>query len=71
MKIKGFAMKKIGEVGWIEKDAPACGPLDALVKPLAVSPCSSDIHTVYSGALGDRPALCTAGQIIICFCSAN
>ena len=54
MKIKCFAMKKIGEVAWIEKDAPECGPLDALVRPLAVSPCSSDIHTVYSGALGDR-----------------
>lgn len=27
--MRGFAMKKIGEVGWVEKDAPACGPLDA------------------------------------------
>jgi NADP-dependent alcohol dehydrogenase, putative len=54
MKIKGFAMKRIGEVGWIEKEATECGPMDALVRPLAVSPCSSDIHTVYSGALGDR-----------------
>lgn len=52
--MKGFAMKKIGEIGWIEKDAPTCGPMDALVKPLAVSPCSSDIHTVWAGALGDR-----------------
>ena len=24
--MKGFAMLKIGETGWIEKDAPACGP---------------------------------------------
>ena len=52
--MKGFAMLKIGQVGWIEKDVPACGPLDAIVRPLAVSPCTSDIHTVYEGAIGDR-----------------
>jgi len=53
-KIKGLAMRKIGEIGWIEKEAPKCGPLDALVKPLAVAPCSSDIHTVWEGAIGER-----------------
>jgi len=47
-------MLKIGQVGWIEKETPACGPLDAIVKPIAVSPCTSDIHTVYEGAIGDR-----------------
>ena len=52
--MKGFAMLKIGETGWIEKDRPKCGPLDAIVKPLALSPCTSDVHTVWEGALGDR-----------------
>ena len=52
--MKGFAMKKIGEVGWIEKDRPACGPMDAICRPLALAPCTSDIHTVYEGAIGDR-----------------
>lgn len=52
--MKGFAMLKIGAVGWIEKAKPALGPYDALVKPLALAPCTSDIHTVYSGALGER-----------------
>lgn len=47
-------MRKIGEIGWIEKEAPKYGPLDAIVKPLAAAPCSSDIHTVWEGALGDR-----------------
>lgn len=28
--------------------------MDAIVKPIAVSPCSSDVHTVWAGALGDR-----------------
>lgn len=52
--IKGLAMKRIGEIGWIEKEAPKCGPLDALVRPLAVAPCSSDVHTVWEGAIGER-----------------
>lgn len=47
-------MLGIGKVGWIEKEDPVAGPYDAIVKPIAVAPCSSDIHTVYEGALGDR-----------------
>ena len=52
--MKGLAMLRLNAVGWIEKDAPRCGPLDALVQPLAVAPCTSDVHTVWEGALGDR-----------------
>ncbi len=52
--MKGFAMLSLGKVGWIEKDEPECGYLDALVSPIALSPCTSDIHTVYEGAIGDR-----------------
>ena len=33
--MKGFAMLKIGETGWVTKDAPVCGPLDAICRPLA------------------------------------
>ncbi len=47
-------MKRIGEIGWIEKDIPKIGANDALVRPIAVSPCTSDIHTVWAGALGER-----------------
>ena len=52
--MKGFAMLRIGETGWIEKDMPACGPLDAICRPLALAPCTSDVHTVWAGAIGDR-----------------
>ena len=51
---KGFAMKKLNETGWVEKEVPECGPLDAIIKPTCVSPCTSDIHTVWEGAIGDR-----------------
>lgn len=52
--MKGFAMLGIGRTGWIEKEKPNCGPLDAIVRPIAVSPCTSDIHTVWEGAIGER-----------------
>lgn len=44
--MKGYAMIKIGQSGWIEKDTPTYGPMDAICKPLAVAICTSDIHTL-------------------------
>jgi threonine dehydrogenase-like Zn-dependent dehydrogenase len=52
--MKGFAMLKLNEVGWIEKEKPTAGPNDAIVRPLAISPCTSDVHTVWEGAIGER-----------------
>jgi len=52
--MKGFAMLHIGEAGWIEKERPECGPMDAICKPLAIAICTSDIHTVYEGGVGER-----------------
>lgn len=52
--MKGYAMLKIGASGWIEKDIPKIGPMDAIVKPLAVAICTSDVHTLWEGAIGDR-----------------
>ena len=55
--MKGFAMLRIGEVGWIEKPKPVCGPMDAICRPLAAAVCTSDVHTVWEGAVGDRKDL--------------
>lgn len=52
--MKGYAMLRIGQSGWIEKDVPECGPMDAICKPLAVAICTSDIHTLWEGAIGER-----------------
>jgi len=52
--MKGLAMLEIGKMGWIEKEQPKCGPLDAICRPIAVAPCTSDIHTVWEGAIGQR-----------------
>jgi len=55
--MKGFAMMGIGKTAWIEKEKPECGPMDAICRPLALAPCTSDVHTVWAGALGDRHEL--------------
>lgn len=41
--MKGFAWTGKGQAGWIDKESPVIGPLDAKVRPLAVAPCSSDV----------------------------
>ena len=43
--MKGFAMLRIGEVGWVEKSRPECGPMDAICRPLAAAVCTSDVQT--------------------------
>ena len=43
-------MIKVGEPGWIETEKPVAGPLDAICKPIAVAPCSSDTHAMHGGA---------------------
>lgn len=55
--MKGFAMMSIGKIGWVEKERPVCGPIDAICRPIALAPCTSDVHTVWAGALGDRHEL--------------
>ena len=35
------------EAGWMEKAVPAIGPYDALVKPIVIAPCSSDVHNAF------------------------
>lgn len=52
--MKGFAMLSVGEVGWIDKPRPICGPGNAICRPLAAAVCTSDVHTVWEGAVGER-----------------
>ena len=52
--MRGYAMLKIGETGWIEKPVPVCGPMDAILKPTILAPCTTDVKTVWKGALGER-----------------
>lgn len=51
--MKAFVMKRIGEVGVMEKPIPEPGPNDAVIKTTAALVCTSDTHTV-GGAIGER-----------------
>ncbi len=48
-----FVMKRVGEVGLMEKPIPQPGPNDAIIKTTAALICTSDTHTV-AGAIGER-----------------
>jgi threonine dehydrogenase-like Zn-dependent dehydrogenase len=43
-------MHEVGNVGWLEKERPVCGPLDAIIRPTIVAPCSSDTHVAHGGS---------------------
>ena len=42
--MRGFGMRCVGDVGWLERPRPECGPLDAIVRPTIVAPCTSDVR---------------------------
>ncbi len=42
--MKGYAVLGKGKHGWADVADPVAGPLDAIVKPTAVAPCTSDVH---------------------------
>lgn len=54
--MKAFVMKRLHEVGFMEKPAPKAGPNDAIVKTTRALICTSDSHTVH-GAIGPRSDL--------------
>ena len=51
--MKAFVMKKIGEVGFMDKPVPRPGPNDAIVQTTRALICTSDSHTV-AGGIGPR-----------------
>ena len=43
--MKGYGIAVPGErMGWIEKDIPGPGRYEALARPVALAPCTSDVH---------------------------
>lgn len=61
--MKAFVMKRIGEVGWMEKPIPDIGPNDAIIKPTVGLVCTSDVHTV-EGAIGERNNLTLGHEVV-------
>ena len=55
--MKALAMLGPNKIGWIDAERPVCGPMDAICRPIALAPCTSDVHTVWENALGPRTNL--------------
>lgn len=48
--MKGYGIINIPETGWLEKERPTLKGNDAILRPIAVAPCSSDTHNAEGGA---------------------
>lgn len=55
--MKGYAVLEKGKHGWVNVEDPIAGPLDAIVKPIALAPCSSDIHYMNTFDEGKKPVV--------------
>lgn len=48
--MKGYGMVRVGQAGWLEHEKPTAGPMDAILRPLMIAPCSSDTHMMHGGS---------------------
>lgn len=48
--MKAFVLKEPGVVGWYDAPTPHITDYGAILKPVAMTPCSSDVNTVYKGS---------------------
>lgn len=55
--MKAFVLKEPGVVGWAQVPEPELTPYGAVLEPVAVAPCSSDVHTVFGGGSRKAPNL--------------
>ena len=55
--MKAFVIKEPGIVGWADVQEPKLTPYGAILKPVAMAPCSSDVHTVFGGGSRKTPNL--------------
>ena len=58
--MKAFVLKEPGVVGYEQVPEPVLTPYGAILKPVAVAPCSSDVHTVFGGGSRKAPNLVLA-----------
>ena len=55
--MKSFVLAEPGKVGWHDSPEPVLTPFGALLRPVALAPCSSDVHTVFGGGSKKAPNL--------------
>jgi len=62
--MKAFCLIEPCKVGFCEVPIPRLTPYGAILRPIAVSPCSSDIHTVFHGGSPKAPNLVLGHEAI-------
>ena len=55
--MKAFVLVEPGKVGWYDAPEPVLNPYGAILRPVAIAPCSSDVHTVFGGGSRKAPNL--------------
>ncbi|MEY8337823.1 zinc-binding dehydrogenase [Lachnospiraceae bacterium 62-35] len=55
--MKAFVLKEPGIPGWHDAPEPELVPYGAILRPVAVTPCSSDVHTVFGSGSRKAPNL--------------
>lgn len=55
--MRSFVLAEPGIVAWHHAPEPVLTPFGAILRPVAVSPCSSDVHTVFGGGSKKAPDL--------------
>ena len=55
--MRAFAYTGNGKADWIEADRPKATGFDAVVRPLMVAPCTSDVHNVAINCLAPNRIL--------------
>ena len=55
--MEAFVLKAPGETGYIKVEQPTLTPHGAILKPIVVSVCTSDIHTIYGSRSNKAPDL--------------
>ncbi len=55
--MKAFVLKEPGVVGWADVPEPKLTSYGAILQPVALAPCTSDVHTVFGGGSRKAPNL--------------
>lgn len=55
--MKAFVLEEPGKAAWYDAPEPELVPYGAILRPVAVAPCSSDVHTIFGGGSRKAPNL--------------
>lgn len=62
--MKAFVLAEPGVARWHDAPEPELNEFGAILKPIAVAPCSSDVHTVFGGGSPKQPNLVLGHECI-------